>query len=64
VPNGRRRRRHSEVLKSLPLTEHDLYLGMQAMNLTIVDSIIEEMESDLLAKYIRIERMPVMSVMC
>ena len=28
---------------------HDLYLGTQAMNLTIVDSIIEEMERDLLS---------------
>jgi len=30
------RPRIDEVLKSLPLIEHDLYLGMQAMNLTIV----------------------------
>ncbi len=55
--------RIDEVLKALPLIQQDLYLGMQAMNLTIVDSIIEEMESDLLSEYIRIERTPVMSVM-
>ncbi len=44
------RPRIDEVLKSLPLLD-DLYVGMQAMNLTIVDSMIEEMEGDLLAEY-------------
>ena len=57
------RPRIDDVLKSLPLFEHDLYMGMQAMNLMIVDSIIEDMESDTLAEYIRIERTPAMSVM-
>ena len=42
---------------------NDLYIGMQAMNLTIVDSMIEEMEWDLLAEDIRLERTPIPSVM-
>lgn len=57
------RRRIDLVLKSLPLIERDLYLGMQAMNLTVVDSMIEEMEENLLAEYIQLERTPVPSVM-
>ena len=57
------RHRIDDVFKSLPLFEHDLYMRMQAMNLMIVDSIIEDMETDLLAEYIRIERTPAMSVM-
>ena len=56
------RPRIDEVLKSLPLL-NDLYVGMQAMNLTIVDSMIEEMEGDLLAEYIHLERTPIPSVM-
>jgi hypothetical protein len=56
------RPRIDEVLKSLPLL-NDLYVGMQAMNLTIVDSMIEEMEEDLLAEYIHLERTPIPSVM-
>ena len=36
------RRAIDEVLQSLPLL-NDLNVGMQAMNLTIVDSMIEEM---------------------
>lgn len=57
------RPRIDEVIKSLPLVEHDLYIGMQAMNLTMVDSMIEDMESDLLAEYIQLERTPIPSVM-
>ena len=56
------RPRIDDVLKSLPLL-NDLYVGMQAMNLTIVDSMIEEMEGDLLAEYIHLERTPIPSVM-
>jgi hypothetical protein len=37
------RPRIDEVLKSLPLL-NDPYVGMQAMSLTVVDSMIEEME--------------------
>jgi hypothetical protein len=54
--------RIDEVLKSLPLL-NDLYVGMQAMNLTIVDAMIEEMEADLLAEFIHLERTPIPSVM-
>ena len=57
-----KRPRIDEVLKSLPLL-NDLYVGMQAMNLAIVDSMIEEMEGDLLAEYIHLERTPIPSVM-
>jgi hypothetical protein len=57
-----KRPRIDEVLKSLPLLD-DLYIGMQAMNLTIVDSMIEEMEGDLLAEYMHLERTPIPSVM-
>jgi hypothetical protein len=45
------------------LLEHDTYAGMQAMNLTLVDSMIEGMEDDLLAKYTEFERAPFPSVM-
>jgi len=53
------RPRIDEALKSLPLLDGDLYLGMQAMNLEIVDAMLEGEESDLLAEYIHLERTPV-----
>jgi hypothetical protein len=55
--------RLDDVIKSLPLLERDVYIGMQAVNLAIVDSMIEEMEGNLLAEYHRLERTPVPSVM-
>jgi hypothetical protein len=57
------RPRIDEVLTVQPLLKDDLYIGMQAMNLAIVDSMIEEMEDDLLAEYIHLERTPIDSVM-
>ena len=55
--------RIDDVVKALPLVNDDLYIGMQAMNLEIVDSMIESMEEDLLAEYIEKERTPIPSVM-
>lgn len=49
------------VLRNLPLIRDDLFLGMQATNLYIVDQILEEMEHQLLAQYIEEERTPVQS---
>jgi len=45
------------VLKSLPLFD-ELFLGMQAINLDMVDSFIESAEAELLRRYIEIERTP------
>jgi hypothetical protein len=45
-------------LRRLPLFDEDLYLGMQATSLQVVDHIIRDMESQLLARYIEEERTP------
>src|ERR1041384_2333051 len=45
-------------LPKLPLFDEDLYLGMQATNLQVVDHILRDMESQLLALYIEKERTP------
>lgn len=45
-------------LKRLPFFEDDLYLGMQAMNVGIVDSVITEQEYALLREWFEIERTP------
>src|SRR6476646_10716229 len=45
------------VFRALPLFE-DLYLGMQAINLDIVDVMLEGEELALLRRYIEIERTP------
>ncbi len=50
--------RFSSGLRKLPLFEDDLYLGMQATNLEVVDHILRDMESQLLALYIEKERTP------
>ena len=41
-------------LRRLPLFDEDLYLSMQATNLQVVDHILRDMESQLLARYIEI----------
>lgn len=46
-------------LKRLPFFEDDLFLGMQAMNVGLVDPVITKYEYDLLREYIRIEGTPV-----
>lgn len=45
-------------MKWLPFFEDDLFLGMQAMNVGIVDSIITQQEYSLLREWIEIERTP------
>ncbi len=45
-------------MKWLPFFEDDLYLGMQAMNVGIVDSVITEYEYALLREWFEIERTP------
>lgn len=45
-------------MKKLPFFEDDLYLGMQAMNVGIVDSVVTEQEYALLRKWFEIERTP------
>jgi hypothetical protein len=45
-------------LRKLPLFDEDLYVGMQATNLQVVDHILRDMKSQLLALYIERERTP------
>jgi len=45
-------------MKWLPFFEDDLYLGMQAMNVGVVDSVITEYEYALLSEWFEIERTP------
>lgn len=46
-------------MKQLPFFKDDLYLGMQAMNVGIVDSVITEQEYVLLHEWFEIERTPI-----
>jgi hypothetical protein len=46
-----------DALRELPLFD-DLFLGMQAMNVDLVDGILEEWESQLLREYVARERTP------
>ena len=50
-------------MKTLPFFEDDLWLGMQAMNVGIVDSIITEHEYALLREYFEIEQTPTESAL-
>jgi hypothetical protein len=52
----------AEVLRSLPLFE-DLYLGIQAMNLQIVDGFLQDQEHALLREYMQAESTPIPSMM-
>lgn len=45
-------------MKKLPFFEDDLYLGMQAMNVGVVDSVVTEQEYTLLREWFNIERTP------
>lgn len=45
-------------MKRLPFFKDDLYLGMQAMNVGVADSVITEHEYALLRKWFEIERTP------
>ena len=46
-------------MKKLPFFKDDLYLGMQAMNVGVVDSVVTEQEYALLRKWFEIDRTPV-----
>jgi hypothetical protein len=50
----------AEALQSLPLFE-DIFLRMQAMNLDLVDSYLQNLEAELLQEYIDEERTPLQS---
>jgi len=50
-------------MKWLPFFEDDLYLGMQAMNVGVVDSVITEYEYALLSEWFEIERTPTETAM-
>jgi hypothetical protein len=50
--------RFRDVFSQLPMFE-DLYMGMQAMNLDIVDDVLEQQEAVLLREYMELERTPV-----
>ena len=45
-------------MKWLPFFEDDLYLGMQAMNVGVVDSVVTEYEYALLREWFEIEKTP------
>lgn len=61
LPEEPPRPRLQDVLRSLPLV--DLYLGMQAFNLAVVDAILEDLETDLLAEYMQQESTPIQSTL-
>ena len=46
-------------LRALPLVADDLYLQMQAFNLGVVDSILNDQEDQLLVEYYVEERTPI-----
>lgn len=48
----------SEVLRRLPLLD-ELFLGMQAMNIDLVDDFLEGQEAQLLRDYVEAERTPI-----
>ena len=50
-------------MKRLPFFKDDLYLGMQAMNVGVVDSVITEYEYALLREWFVIERTPTETAM-
>jgi hypothetical protein len=54
--------RLNDVLRELPLL-NDLFLGMQAMNVDLVDGYLEELEAQLLQEYMANDRPPIPSMM-
>jgi hypothetical protein len=54
--------RLNEVLRELPLLD-DLFLGMQAMNVELVDGYLEDLEAELLQEYMASDRPPLASMM-
>lgn len=53
----------SQAFQTLPFFADDLYLAMQATNLELVDTSLEDLEAALLAEYMELERTPSMSTM-
>lgn len=51
-----------EALRDLPLLDQ-VFLGMQAMNVHLVDGYLEDWEAQLLAEYIELERTPTESAL-
>jgi hypothetical protein len=45
-------------MKKLPFFEDDIYLGMQAMNVGVADSVVTQYEYELLREYFEIEKTP------
>jgi hypothetical protein len=52
----------SDALRELPLLD-ELFLGMQAMNVDLVDGYLEGWEAQLLQEYIQLERTPLESAL-
>ena len=52
----------NEVLKGLPVFD-DIFLEMQALNMDLVDSFIEDQEASLLREYMELERTPIASAL-
>lgn len=50
-------------MKNLPFFEDDVYLGMQAMNIGVMDSIATDFEYQLLREYFEIEKTPLETAM-
>ena len=50
-------------MKHLPFFEDDVYLGMQAMNVGVMDSIVTDFEYRLLREYFEIEKTPLETAM-
>lgn len=53
----------AEALQSLPLLEDNMYLRMQALNLGVVDKLLEGLERQLLSEYIEQESTPIPTAM-
>lgn len=49
----------ASALHGLPMLVDDLYLKMQAVNLAVVDTLLEDMETQLLDEYIKLDRTPI-----
>jgi hypothetical protein len=52
----------NEILRALPLLD-EVFLGMQAMNVDLVDGFLEELESQLLQEFMANDRPPIPSMM-
>lgn len=57
-PDGNRGSQLTWALQALPVLGEDLYLGMQAMNLGLVDGFLEDLETQVLQEYMERERTP------